>query len=435
MKKNSVKWIISGAGLALILIIVSLFSDTISSYFNNTNQAQTDTENIIEISLVYAYQNAQWNQAVESVIAAFEDENPNIIINYQINYEDEVYEDVLNKLNARGELGDIVQVKTPDFYAESGVLAPISDEVSKLVFSKYKYNDEVYAVGAIGSTVGIAYNKTLFNKLGLTEPKTYEEFLDTCEVIKQNGDTPIIVGGEDLWHMEFWVNHFLRTDILKYDSEWLNKCKSGTVTWNDNVAVNMFDHLEELFNSGYIDSNWQYTSDASLPYLMSQNNVGMVYTGSWIISQIQELNPEIEIGWFYLPDEQGDVIVGENRDVFWAVTKECGEDQEKYDAAMKFLEFFYTSNKYTEICENMNALYSTKSIVSYENSSDSQKDVIADFNLYTNHITSYIGNEDTPQGFEKKFLSIILETIKGEMEKEEALQLCDEYWNKYLEGE
>lgn len=435
MNRKSVKWIISAASLVLIITIVSLFSDTIRSYFESKEEIAIDTDEVVEISLVYAYQNAQWNQAVESIITAFEKDNPDVIINFHINYEDEVYEDVLNKLNARGELGDIVQIKTPDFYAEGGVLTPISDEISELVFSKYKYQDEVYAVGAIGSTVGVVYNKSLFESLGLSEPKTYDEFLSVCKTLKENGKTPIVVGGEDLWHMEFWVNHFIRTDILKYDSEWLSKCKAGTVTWEDDVAVNMFNHLYELFNSGYVDSNWQYTSDASLPYLMSQNNAGMVYTGSWTISQIQELNPEIKIGWFYLPDEEGDVIVGENRDVFWGVTKECGEDQEKYDAAMRFLKYFYTSQKYTEICENMNALYSTNEVVTYENSTISQIDVITDFNLYQNHITSYIGNEDTPQGFEKKFLSIVLDTINGESDIGSSLQLCQEYWDKYLEGE
>jgi raffinose/stachyose/melibiose transport system substrate-binding protein len=107
-----------------------------------------------EIEFVYAYQNASWNQAIESVIAAFEEANPDIKVNYQISYEDVVYEDVLNKRNARGELGDIIQIKTPYFYATTDVLAPISEEVSDLVFSKYEYNGQVYAVGAIGSTVG-----------------------------------------------------------------------------------------------------------------------------------------------------------------------------------------------------------------------------------------------------------------------------------------
>lgn len=433
LKKKHVKWLIILIGVALIFLLISIFTDLFDSSFKDREKASVSEEGNIRIQLVYAFQNAQWNQAVESVIAAFEEENPDILIEYQINYEDEVYEDVLNKLNARGELGDIVQIKTPYFYAASDLLAPIDQEVSELGFSNYIYNNQVYAVGAIGSTVGVVYNKTLFNELGLTEPKTYQEFLNICSVLKENGKTPIIVGGKDLWHMEFWVNHFLRMDILQYDADWLMKCKAGTVSWEDEYPEDMFEHLYELFNSGYVDSNWRYTSDSSLPYIMSQGNSGMMYTGSWAVSQIQDLNPEMEIGWFYLPDEYGNVIVGENRDVFWSVTKECGQDENKYKAAMKFLEFFYTSDEYEIICNQMNALYSTVKPVSYEESSETQKEVIAEFYSYENHNTSYLGNQDTPEGFEKKFLSLFIEMVNSEKDLNKYQTLCHQYWQQYME--
>ena len=42
----------------------------------------------------------------------FEKKYPNIKVNYEVNYEDKVYEDILIKKIARNELGDIVQLKT-----------------------------------------------------------------------------------------------------------------------------------------------------------------------------------------------------------------------------------------------------------------------------------------------------------------------------------
>ncbi len=155
----------------------------------------------------------------------------------------------------------------------------------------------------------------------MSEPDTYDEFLEICEVLQSNGKTPIIVGGSDLWHMEFWTNHFLRMDVLKEDPDWLEQSLAGRESWQDEKTYAMFEHIVELFNSGYVDESWQSTPDGSLPYLMAQNNTGMLYTGSWTIATVQEINPDIEIGWFYLPDEEGDVVVGENRDVFWGVTK------------------------------------------------------------------------------------------------------------------
>lgn len=434
LKNKHAKWLLVIISITLVILLASIFSDSIGTYFTKDDMSvEKENDAHVRIQLVYAFQNSQWNDAVESIIAAFEKENPDILIDFQINYEDEVYEDVLNKLNARGELGDIVQLKTPFFYAASGVLAPVDAEVSDLVNSKYIYDDQVYGVGAIGSTVGVVYNKTLFDSLGLSEPKTYGEFLNICSTLKENSKTPIIVGGKDLWHMEFWVNHFLRMDILQNDSDWLKKCENGTVDWEDEYPGQMLNHLYDLFNSGYVDSNWMYTSDSSLPYIMSQGDAGMMYTGSWVISQIQELNPDMELGWFYLPDESGNIIVGENQDVFWAVTKECGDDELKYQSAMKFLEFFYTSEEYQNICNKMNAIYSTTKPISYESSSYIQKEVITEFYSYQDHITTYLGNENTPEGFEKKFLSLVIEMINSEKDIDAYQKLCEQYWKQYME--
>lgn len=54
-------------------------------------------------------------------------------MNYEVNYLDKVYEDILIKKIARDELGDIVQLKTPGMYASSDTLGEISDEVTDLV--------------------------------------------------------------------------------------------------------------------------------------------------------------------------------------------------------------------------------------------------------------------------------------------------------------
>ena len=51
----------------------------------------------LRLKLVYAYQNAQWNSAIEATVRNFEKKYPNIKVNYEVNYEDKVYEDILIK--------------------------------------------------------------------------------------------------------------------------------------------------------------------------------------------------------------------------------------------------------------------------------------------------------------------------------------------------
>ena len=431
MKKFYLFWLIIALGCLLVLMVISLFSDTFS-LFSNWDKTETAAgQNKTEITLVYAFQNAQWNMVVEQTVAEFEAENPGISIKSTPNYEDNVYEDVLNKRNARGEFGDIVQLKTPVFYAESGILAPIPSELTDLVSSAFRLNGTAYAVEAIGSTVGIVYNKTVFDRFGLRKPETYGDFFKICSVLRENGITPIIAGGAELWHLEFWVNHFLRTDILINDPSWLHKRKNGTVSWTDEYPTQMLEHLVSLFQSGYFDSNWQSTPDGSLAYIMSKNNSGMLYTGNWTISMMEKIEEDLDLSWFYLPDEEGRVIVGENRDVFWAITKECGASPERYAAAVQFLKFFYSPETYQRICDDMNALHSTITPVNYDQRSAAQMDVLREFRKYKNHSFDYIGNSDTPEGFEQEFLTITKDTINGKYTISRALDLFDELWDKF----
>jgi hypothetical protein len=60
----------------------------------------------------------------------------------------------------------------------------------------------------------------------------------------------------------------------------------------------------------------------------------------------------------------------------------------------------------------MNALYSTEEKISYEGSGEVQMSVIDAYEQNNTHNTSYIGNEYTPEGFEKKFLTIVIEAIQ-----------------------
>ena len=160
---------------------------------------QEDTEQTV-INLVYAFQNSQWNACVEEVIRRFEETHPHIDVQYEIRYEDSVYEDLLFRLAARDELGDVVQIKEPYAWAESGLIAPLPQSLSAQVSTTCTVDGETYGVCALGTTTGIVYNKGIFDRFSLTIPTTYDEFLSLCATLKENGITPLGVGGKDLWH-------------------------------------------------------------------------------------------------------------------------------------------------------------------------------------------------------------------------------------------
>lgn len=409
-------------GLALLVVFLSIFS----------KKNEVKTSEVVELNLVYAYQNAQWHQGIQSIVEAFQNDHENILIHTQVQYEDKVYEDILYKLQARGELGDIIQMKNPERYAAAGLLAPIDEVLGDLLENAYYYGDQLYALEALESTNGILYNRDIFEQYGLSEPETYQAFLELCSILQDNGETPIGVAGGDLWHMEFWVNHFFRTDVLQTNLNWLTDRNQGLVSWLDEEPRQMLEHLQQLFTSGYVNSDWAVMRDGNLAYVMSQGQVVMIYTGSWTAKELVKLNPQMNLGWFYLPDEDEQTIITQNQDVYWSVTAACGEDTDKYQAAMCFLEFFYQSDVYGKLCSDTFGFPVT--IEKYADGADGiQLEIQEKFLQDELHLSDYIGNDPTPQGFEKQLLYQVIDLAKGEITVDEVAQILDQFWDNCQE--
>ena len=433
-KRKQVMFLLPFLILAMAALVASFVYDIFANRVLETEGRKQEMEQEkVELELVYAYQNPQWNSAIENLVHSFEKDNPGIRIHYEISYEDTVYEDILSKRIARNELGDIVQLKTPKAYAAGGLLGEIDDDVAAQVSSLYSYDGKVYGVGAVESTWGVLYNKTLFDSYGLKEPETWEEFLDICGFLKRRRITPVGVGGGDLWHMEYWVNHFFRTDVISSDGDWLKKCQTGETSWTDEEPQEMIRHLCQLFQNGYVNENWMTTTDTSLSYRMSEGEMVMIYTGPWTAKMIEKLHPELELGWFYVPDENGMTIASDNLDTFWSVTASCAEDPQKYEAAMTFLNYFYSRDAYAQLCNDSCTFPLSEAEVPYERNS-LMEDVWKSFEGADQRVPVYIGNEDTPEAFERNMLEVVKEILEGTRTPEEGLQEIQNRWEQCSVG-
>ena len=418
----------------LIAVIICVVLMLVLAYFLPAQPASRKPESESEqtvINLVYAYQNSQWNACVEEVVRRFEEDHPNIDVQYEIRYEDSVYEDVLNKLAARDELGDIVQIKEPYAWAESGLIAPLPQALTEKVGTTCTVNGQTYGVCALGITTGVVYNKILFDQFGLSVPETYEEFLELCEVLKYNGVTPLGVGGKDLWHFEYWMNHFLRADVLSVEPDFLALCDKGERDWSDPLIRTMLSHLNELFRKGYVAETWPATPDGALPYHMAEQEVAMVFSGSWLAADAIALNPQLQLGWFYVPNTAGQVVAGESLDVFWTVTEDCAQDKDRYEAAVAFLEYFYSEDIYEGIYTAMAGYSTLNGSNSYASSSQGmQVDVARAHSGADSHFRAYVGDENTPPGFEKKLLTLLSQMCAGQLNVDDVQTAACKYWSE-----
>ncbi|MEI3340232.1 MAG: hypothetical protein V8R80_10110 [Eubacterium sp.] len=66
---------------------------------------------------------------------------------------------------------------------------------------------------------------------------------------------------------------------------------------------------------------------------------------------------------------------------------------------------------------------------------ETQKDIAKSFEEADRTYPQYIGNEDTPQEFEKNMLMIAQEMLADECSEREALARIQKIWEKYQEQE
>ncbi len=161
------------------------------------------------------------------------------------------------------------------------------------------------------SIFGFFYNKTLFDKAGITEvPTTWEEFDAACAKLKDAGITPIT--GDTTYMTSFMGYHlgrYLGQDGVKAlvnDPAIAEKVESGDVkdvTWDDEKVAKAAADIEDFAKKGYFSENI-----ASNVYPAGQNQefapgeAAIIICGSWLPNEIKgAVADDLEWGYFNYP--------------------------------------------------------------------------------------------------------------------------------------
>ena len=139
-------------------------------------------------------------------------------------------------------------------------------------------------------TSGIFYNKAIFEEAGIEkEPKTWEEFLDICEKIKEAGYSPLALDDKYvLYNYGYHLARHIGQDKVK------ELCKKGG--WKDSEeALKAAEDMAYLVEKGYIDGNKPGTYPAS-ENTIGYNETAMIVMTSAVPNRIQK-NTEAEIEW------------------------------------------------------------------------------------------------------------------------------------------
>ena len=411
----------------LLVIIIRVFTRQDTVYLNEGEAKQ------IILPIIIGGGDASWENCMNEVASAYMKENPDVKIEVRTtaNIENIDYDKGLRIEDAKGDFNGIVEMRNVDLYQKNDKLAEIPDSLAEKMQTAKEIDGKTYSVPRYYSCYGMIYNKEIFEKYHLTEPKTYSEFLALCETLKEKGITPLAMGAGDLWHLDNWLKILFSKDVLNNNPEWISMCNEGKVHWTDRETLNFLNDFKELFDNGYVNSEYDVAKDSETIEQLASGENAMLCSGTWMFSQIEKVSPQFQIGWFFIPADDEKNAIRLDGGWEWSITKAC-EENGLYDVAVDFLEFYYRKDVYQKVLQNMNGISSLKEDVDYE-MIPVQQQLIKEAKEQGTVAETSIGTGETPEGFANKLYGYLLELSQGKRTVQDTAELLENEWRNAVE--
>jgi multiple sugar transport system substrate-binding protein len=258
------------------------------------------------------------------------------------------------------------------------------------------YNGRYYAVPISYYQIGFYYSKEIFERLSLSEPKTWQEFIALCEIIKADGVSPIFIGTKSNWPATAWFDYLnLRLNGLDFH----HALTQGKVPFNDERVRDTLNVLQALkarkyFIADHQDFHWR----ESLP-LLSRGLVGMSLIGNYVIQDIRK-DMLSKIGFFPFPQISEGVGKYEEAPIDVLVIPKQAKN---LSLAKKFLAFAASHEVQTKLNKKLGVISPNKS--SQQQTSPLTKEAYLE--LSTAEGFSQFFDRDANEAFAKEVMPII----------------------------
>lgn len=222
------------------------------------------------------------------------------------------YATMLKTKIASGDAPDIIFGR-PGMYADmiqAGHMMDLSNEsfvnnISETATASMKIDGKVYGVALDLQTMGLFYNKDVFEKNGISVPTTYTDLIKAADEFVAKGIPPFAHGFKDAW-----------TAQVDFQSDFYGKPLSNVPTIYEDIALGTKKFSDfEVFKESLTryakrisySSGDDFGTDASRAVQMfATGKAAMLAQGGWSISEIRTASPEGNFGFMVNPTEDNE---------------------------------------------------------------------------------------------------------------------------------
>jgi raffinose/stachyose/melibiose transport system substrate-binding protein len=290
-------------------IALSLF--LIAGFVFASGEQEGASSNSDEVTITMWQHTPQFEPFLVATIEAFEAEHPNINVEYEIKTPDQYYNVLLTALQS-GAAPDVFWThgtKTPQMpnMVEGGHLMDLTDHIDTSIFPEGNVDvgtvdGRLYStpVGHVGTRV-VYYNKDIFEEQGLEVPETFSDFEDILETLHGNDIQPLSLGGQFFWSGLFHFEPISAATAI----DWFRQAEDYEVDFLHEDLIAAMETMNEWGEAGYYGRNFMGVDEGGQLLAFSTGRAAMTITGTHNTSVIQANNPDLNLGAFFIPTEEG----------------------------------------------------------------------------------------------------------------------------------
>ncbi|MCF7946134.1 MAG: extracellular solute-binding protein [Spirochaetia bacterium] len=344
----------------IMLFVILICSPLFVGAQGQQDAGQTSDKVVIDV-MAYGDNSNQEGVSWKRIVDTFEQNNPNIEIDYELLYDEAYHQKVVARL-AAGDVPDMAYMgadarwgapwkEAGEQWDHRDFLDPMYD---RELIPAMGPNGEIYEIplGTSNITTVLYMNKDLVESLGFSTPETYEDIVDMVPAARKAGLDVITIDGADGWA---WGSCLLSAVIARMsgDPQWVSKAVAGENHFDDPAMVKSLEFIEQMVDDGVITKKSvlvDYGANTS-----KYNNKGALFMiqGQWVAGSIE--NPEVKaathlLAWPELPGEKEAAAgsVAAAIQVGYGITQTGASKPEVRDAALKFLNYFYSEPESTQ---------------------------------------------------------------------------------------
>ena len=238
------------------------------------------------------------------LIGIFQQQNPGIQV-VQTAHKNTEYNTILSAALSGKSGPDVFQSRAYgglETFAQSGYMEPLENWVPELKdFSEAARrgatsikDGKIYGVPFASQTLFVYYNKSMYQKLGLSVPATWDKFLANLEAMKKAGIQPLANGAKDGWTLEVMMGALAPN--FYGANEFFNKVIKGETNFLDPKFVQAIDRLRDLIP--YMPNMYMGVSYTDMQAAFINEQAGHFIGGSFEAGYFSKQNPALQYDFF-----------------------------------------------------------------------------------------------------------------------------------------